>query len=168
MGRRRIDLSMGGLGRMDGFLRRLSVPMLVLFYLGLASVPAALIVGGLRTRPGPPASALRAPPCPETTPEAIAASGMKADRTFQFDGVGYALRQGEAACNLTRPRGRRDPNKFVVCQFSAPVLLVVTTPNQTRAFNLKTKSATVWFEDGQVRCAADSDLNVGRALAARR
>jgi len=165
MPRPRTDPALERVSPVERALRFAGLPFLILAMSSIFAFAVGRSVIQARAKPTPaPAVALAAAPCAITTLEALKATGLAPSRRFAFDGAIYGLHRGQAECTVSRG-GALDRRRIAFCQFSNPGGLVIEKGNATYAFAPgPTRPATVWFEAGAPRCAADSDLNIIRRL----
>lgn len=107
-----------------------------------------------------------APECRWSDPATLADRRLDPTRSFVFRGVTYGIRGGQAECSSVRDAGLMQRPEVTYCEFSHPLAVVVTTPAGVRAFEPgPTRGATVYFVEGEPRCASGSRLSQTDAIA---
>ena len=96
------------------------------------------------------------PPCPSVLSAAIA-QPLRPVNVFDFDGVAFARRFGEADCSAIAAKGLLGNGYQLVCQFSSPSVLAVRTGKGLYYFEPGPgREATLFVKDGAPRCVLAS------------
>jgi hypothetical protein len=96
-------------------------------------------------------------PCPSVV-QSASAELLKADQAFEFMGVDFGRRFGDADCDGVYTRDARAQRTYpIVCQFSNPAILTVRTVRGLYAFKPgQGRMATVSVSGGAARCVLAS------------
>lgn len=102
------------------------------------------------------AEAIVGPACPEVRGAAFRLP-VKPDRLFDFDGVSFGRRFGQADCSAIARKSALGVGYEVLCQFSGPAVLSVRTARGMAYFEPGSgRAASVFVRDGAARCVLSS------------
>ncbi|HWA61774.1 MAG TPA: hypothetical protein VG939_10385 [Caulobacteraceae bacterium] len=93
------------------------------------------------------------PPCPGLTAADYRTQGLSADKTFDFNGLTYSRRFGNAFCSEVATKGLMGAASYPACQFTSPDVLAVKRGRDLFLFRPGLgRKATVTVRDGRVAC----------------
>jgi hypothetical protein len=133
-------------------------PAMVGGFLALAAVLAAvMVVSGLKAQSAADQYwKVAGPPCPTLTAPAYAAQPMRLNQAFRMESIVFARAYGYSSCGELPAKGGLEA--LVVCEFTNPGVLAVTTPAGAFYFAPGLgRPATVSVGSGTPRCVTASN-----------
>ena len=104
---------------------------------------------------------LDGPPCPSLTRAQFEAKGLKAPRALDYAGVTVARQFGHVTCSPLRYGDGWGLSHYVVCQFTSPNVLKVTTPKGNWYFEPGMgRPATMSTPHGLASCVLASNFRL--------
>jgi hypothetical protein len=109
---------------------------------------------------------VRGPECPTITEAQFLSGRKKGPQGFQYEGVGFYRRAGNAECASVYEDGGRSDRFFPVCEFTKPEELLIRTTTGDRYFAPGPRQpATVIVRQGQPRCVLGARKKAAKARA---
>jgi len=101
------------------------------------------------------------PPCPQLTEAEFVARRLKAPKATNYENVVFARQFGHMDCRALRYGAGWGTDTYPVCQFTAPIVVTVTTDKGRWFFAPGPgKPATVAVPRGEARCVMDSNFTL--------
>jgi hypothetical protein len=104
---------------------------------------------------------VKGPPCPGASKDEIAQAGIRLVKGFAFAGTTFQRGYGDVACREFHTQVKEAVGGDLVCQFTGPSALQVTTDRGEAYFLLGGRKATVAIRNGAARCVTDSHFVPG-------
>ena len=133
----------------------LQTAALGLLLLGLMTIPAYFVIETWVGQRQMKASwNIKGPPCPVVDRPSPNVVGRKDPKAFNYGGVDFTRQFGHVSCVAIREPGFMNKESYRVCQFNAPAMVAVATPDGRKVIYQPgvARPATVTVRHGQPSC----------------